>query len=98
MALALFLGFTILMLLRVPIAMAIGGAVVITLIVAGFGDGLYIVPQQILEGIDNASLVAVPFFILAGNLMNVSGMTDKIFTFAMTLVGHFKAGLAQVNV
>jgi tripartite ATP-independent transporter DctM subunit len=98
MALALFLGFTILMLLRVPVAMAIGGAVVVTLVVAGFGDGLYIVPQQILEGIDNASLVAVPFFILAGNLMNVSGMTDRIFTFAMTLVGHMKAGLAQVNV
>jgi tripartite ATP-independent transporter DctM subunit len=98
MALALFIGFTFLMLLRVPIAMAIGGAVVITLVVAGFGDGLYIVPQQVLEGIDNASLVAVPFFILAGNLMNLSGMTDKIFAFAMTLVGHFKAGLAQVNV
>ena len=98
MATALFLGFTVLMLLRVPIAMAIGGAVVVTLIWAGFGDGLYIVPQQVLEGIDNASLVAVPFFILAGNLMNVSGMTDRIFAFAMTLVGHFKAGLAQVNV
>lgn len=98
MATALFLGFSLLMLLRVPVAMAIGGAVVITLISAGYGEGLYIVPQQILEGIDNASLVAVPFFILAGNLMNVSGMTDRIFTFAMTLVGHMKAGLAQVNV
>ncbi|UCE31571.1 MAG: TRAP transporter large permease [Burkholderiales bacterium] len=98
MALALFLGFTVLMLLRVPVAMAIGGAVVVTLIYAGFGDGLYIVPQQILEGVDNPSLVAVPFFILAGNLMNVSGMTDRIFNFAMALVGHMKAGLAQVNV
>jgi len=98
MATALFLGFTILMLLRVPIAMAIGGAVVVTLITAGYGDGLYIVPQQVLEGVDNASLVAVPFFILAGNLMNVTGMTDRIFNFAMSLVGHMKAGLAQVNV
>jgi tripartite ATP-independent transporter DctM subunit len=78
--------------------MAIGGAVVVTLITAGYGDGLYIVPQQILEGVDNASLVAVPFFILAGNLMNVTGMTDRIFNFAMALVGHMKAGLAQVNV
>jgi tripartite ATP-independent transporter DctM subunit len=94
----LFLGFTALMLLRVPVAMAIGGAVIIALIAGGYGDGLYIVPQQVLEGVDNASLVAVPFFILTGNLMNVSGMTDKIFNFAMTLVGHMKAGLAQVNV
>ncbi len=98
MALALFVGFTVLMLLRVPVAMAIGGAVVLTLIYAGFGDGLYIVPQQILEGVDNPSLIAVPFFILAGNLMNVSGMTDRIFNFAMALVGHMRAGLAQVNV
>ncbi|MGE0316029.1 MAG: TRAP transporter large permease [Lautropia sp.] len=98
MATALFLGFTAMMLLRVPVAMAIGCAVVLTLIAAGYGDGLYIVPQQILEGVDNASLVAVPFFILAGNLMNVSGMTDRIFNFAMALVGHMKAGLAQVNV
>lgn len=98
MAAALFLGFTLMMLLRVPVAMAIGCAVVATLVAAGYGDGLYIVPQQILEGVDNASLVAVPFFILAGNLMNVSGMTDRIFNFAMALVGHLKAGLAQVNV
>lgn len=98
MATSLFLGFTLLMLLRVPIAMAIGGAVIIALISGGYGSGLYIVPQQVLEGVDNASLVAVPFFILTGNLMNVTGMTDKIFNFAMTLVGHMKAGLAQVNV
>ena len=44
------------------------------------------------------SLAAVPFFIMAGNLMNVVGMTDRIFNFANAMVGHFKAGLAQVNV
>jgi tripartite ATP-independent transporter DctM subunit len=98
MAIILFIGFTALMLLRVRISMAFGGAVLVSLISAGYGDNLYIVPQQVLEGVDNASLVAVPFFILTGNLMNVSGMTDKIFNFALTLVGHLKAGLAQVNV
>jgi tripartite ATP-independent transporter DctM subunit len=56
------------------------------------------VPQQILEGVNKPSLAAVPFFIMAGNLMNVVGMTDRIFNFASALVGHFKAGLAQVNV
>ena len=71
----LFLGFTTLMLLRVPIAMAIGGAVIVALIAGGYADSLYIVPQQVLEGIDNASLVAVPFFILTGNLMNVTGLS-----------------------
>jgi tripartite ATP-independent transporter DctM subunit len=94
----LFAAFVGLMLLRVPIAMAIGASVLVALLVAGFGDGLYIVPQQVLEGIDNPALLAVPFFILAGNLMNEALLTDKIFNFANALVGHFRAGLAQVNV
>lgn len=98
MATVMFVSFVALMLLRVPVAMAVGGSVVLTLIYAGYADGLYIVPLQVLEGIDNASLLAVPFFILAGNLMNTVGMTDKIFNFAMALMGHFRAGLAQVNV
>jgi tripartite ATP-independent transporter DctM subunit len=66
--------------------------------VAGFSDTLYILPLQVLEGVENPSLLAVPFFIMAGNLMNTVGMTDKIFNFATSLVGHFRAGLAQVNV
>ncbi len=98
MASVMFISFVALMLLRVPVAMAVGGSVVLTLFYAGYSDGLYIVPLQVLEGIDNASLLAVPFFILAGNLMNTVGMTDKIFNFAMALMGHFRAGLAQVNV
>ncbi|MBM3598070.1 MAG: TRAP transporter large permease [Alphaproteobacteria bacterium] len=98
MTTVLFFAFVTLMLVRVPVAMAVGGSVVVALIYAGYADGLYIVPQQVLEGVDNASLLAVPFFILAGNLMNVLGMTDRIFNFANALVGHFRAGLAQVNV
>jgi tripartite ATP-independent transporter DctM subunit len=98
MATVLFISFVALMLLRVPVAMSVGGSVVLTLVYAGYADGLYIVPLQVLEGVDNASLLAVPFFILAGNLMNTVGMTDKIFNFAMALMGHFRAGLAQVNV
>jgi tripartite ATP-independent transporter DctM subunit len=55
-------------------------------------------PRHVADGVENAALLAVPFFILAGNLMNAVGMTDKIFNFATLLVGHFRAGLAQVNV
>jgi tripartite ATP-independent transporter DctM subunit len=98
MAAILFAVFVGLMVLRVPIAMAIGGAVLVTLVHAGFADSLYIVPTQILEGIDNPSLLAIPYFIMAGLLMNAVGMTDRIFHFANALVGHFRAGLAQVNV
>ena len=78
--------------------MAIGAAVLLAFLTSEFSDALYIVPQQILEGVNKPSLAAVPFFIMAGNLMNAVGMTDRIFNFANALVGHFKAGLAQVNV
>ena len=98
MAWILFIGFVGLMLVRVPVVMAIGASVLLSLLAAGYGDSLYIMPQQVLEGVENPSLLAIPFFILAGNLMNAVGMTDKIFNFATTLVGHFRAGLAQVNV
>jgi len=98
MAIVLFIGFIALILLRVPVSMAIGAAVLITFATSEFSDSLYIVPQQILEGVNKPSLAAVPFFIMAGNLMNEVGMTDRIFRFANALVGHLKAGLAQVNV
>ena len=98
MALILFIGFIALILLRVPVSMAIGAAVLLAFATSEFSDSLYIVPQQILEGVNKPSLAAVPFFIMAGNLMNEVGMTDRIFRFANALVGHLKAGLAQVNV
>ena len=84
--------------LGVPASMAIGAAVVGTLFVFGWTDSLYIIPTQILEGVNKSSLIAVPFFILAGNMMNAVGMTERIFAFANALVGHYRAGLAQVNV
>lgn len=98
LAIVLFAGFIAMILLRVPISMAIGAAVLLAFVTSPFSDAMYIVPQQILEGVNKPSLAAVPFFIMAGNLMNVVGMTDRIFNFANAVVGHFKAGLAQVNV
>lgn len=98
LATILFAGFIAMILLRVPISMAIGAAVLLAFVTSPFSDAMYIVPQQILEGVNKPSLAAVPFFIMAGNLMNVVGMTDRIFNFANAVVGHFKAGLAQVNV
>ena len=90
--------FLLLTILSVPVTTAIAGGAIIGVIVAGFSNALYIVPQQVLEGINSSALLAVPFFILAGGLLNKLGMTDRIFNFAEALVGHFRAGLAQVNV
>jgi tripartite ATP-independent transporter DctM subunit len=98
MAWLLFIGFMVLIILRVPIVIAMGFAVLAAIIAGGFFDQLYILPRMVADGVENPGLLAVPFFILAGNLMNAVGMTDKIFNFATKLVGHFRAGLAQVNV
>ena len=98
MAWILFLGFMFLIVMRVPIVVAMGTAVMAAVIAAGYVSELYIMPRHVADGVENAALLAVPFFILAGNLMNAVGMTDKIFNFATSLVGHFRAGLAQVNV
>lgn len=78
--------------------MSMGLATVLTLIVSGNSSFFFVVPQQMVEGVNSAPLLAIPFFILAGNLMNASGLTDKIFDFASNLLGHIRGGLAQVNV
>lgn len=98
MAWILFGSFMVLILLRVPISIAIGAATLMTFLTSEFSTFLQIIPQQMLEGVNKASLTAVPFFIMAGNLMNVTGVTQRIFDFANALVGHLKAGLAQVNI
>ena len=94
----LFISFVGLMMVRVPISMAIGASVLLAIFFADTPINLLILPLQVVEGLDNSALLAVPFFIMAGNLMNAVGMTDKIFDFATALIGHFRAGLAQVNV
>ncbi len=98
MAWILFGSFLALILLRVPISIAIGTATVLTFLTSDFSNAMQIIPQQMLEGVNKASLTAVPFFIMAGNLMNATGVTERIFNFANALVGHLKAGLAQVNI
>jgi len=98
MAYILFGSFMALILLRVPISIAIGVAALITFLTSEFSTFLQVIPQQMLEGVNKASLTAVPFFIMAGNLMNVTGVTQRIFDFANAMVGHLKAGLAQVNI
>lgn len=97
-AVFLFAGFLVLLALRVPITMAIGISVLGALVAAGFTDTLWVIPMRVQEGVNNSSLLAIPFFVLAGNLMNAAGMTERLFNLANALIGHFKAGLAQVNV
>ena len=97
-AVVLFTLFIGLIAFRTSVTMAIGVSVIAALAVSGFSGMLWILPMKVLEGASNSSLLAIPFFVLAGNLMNAIGITERIFNFANALVGHFRAGLAQVNV
>lgn len=93
--------FLVLMLLGVPVVMAMAAGTLAGFYQVGFTASLpklYVFPLHILEGIDAPALLAIPFFILAGHLMTAVGLTDRIFLLANALVGHMKAGLAQVNV
>ena len=92
----LFVLFILFMCLGIPVAVAIGLATCIAFVVGGYD--LLSVPQQMANSTKTVSLLAVPFFILAGNMMNALGITQKIFDFASCVVGSIKGGLAQVNV
>ncbi|MBP7495565.1 MAG: TRAP transporter large permease [Spirochaetales bacterium] len=93
-----FIVLLILILLNVPIAVAIGLTAVIFFVGQGQGQFLALLPQRMHYGTTGFTLLAVPFFILAGNLMNTGGITNRIFRFARAIVGHIPGGLGQVSV
>lgn len=86
----------LLILIGVPVAYSIGLASVFYIVVSGYS--LSMVAQNMVSGVDSFTLLAVPFFLFLGSIMNSGGITDKIIDFAKTMVGHFKGGLAQVNI
>ena len=94
--LLLFACFFLLLALRVPIAFSLG------IVSLGFliarGEVLLAVSQRMSAAADSFPLVAIPFYILMGKLVNEAGLTDKIFGFAQALVGHIRGGLAHVNI
>ena len=96
MSLLVLASFGLLFLLGWPVVLAILAPAVVYILVAGFP--LDLVGQRMVYALDSFPLVAVPVFIFVGNLMNNAGITERIFTFANTLVGRAPGGLAQVNV
>lgn len=90
--------FFALLVLGVPIAFAMGLATVFTLLWKGDAAMLLVVPQNMVTGVDIYVLVAVPFFILAGDIMGEAGFTRQLVGFANSLVGHLQGGLAHVVV
>ncbi len=94
---ALLTSFLALMVTGIPVAIAMAGAALIYIWVSGSTPPMVVVHRMI-SGLDSFPLLAVPFFILAGNLMNNAGITNRIYNFALALVGWMKGGLGHVNI
>ncbi len=86
-----------LMLLGVPVAISLAGGSLLYITITGEVPTLVVI-QRMIAGIDSFPLLAIPFFILAGNLMNTGGITNRIFAFANSLFGWLRGGLGYVNV
>lgn len=90
------IGFVVLLLIGVPISISIGASAVLGCLSLGYP--LVVIGQKMVSGIDSFLLIAVPLFILAGNLMNAGKITEKLFDTAKELVGWIPGGLAHANV
>lgn len=86
----------LMMAIKVPIAVAMGLSAVAYLVVTG--TSLVLVAQNVVARINSFTLLAIPFFVLAGELMNASGVSNRLIDLAKTFVGHIRGGLAHVNV
>ena len=101
MTLVFFIGLLIvLFVLGIPVCVSIG---LTCLAVLWFENGLTniplsLLPLKMMHGVNNFPLLAVPFFILAANVMNKGSVTPRIFNFANSLVGHLRGGLGHVNI
>ncbi|WP_158858730.1 TRAP transporter large permease [Lunatibacter salilacus] len=96
MTAVLFIVFLILLILGFPIAFSLGISAFIYIL---FSDlPLMVIPQKMYAGIDVFVLLSIPGFILAGNLMNASGITNRIIKFCNALLGHIRGGLGLANV
>ena len=94
---ALLIAFVLLAAAGVPIAVGMGIAVIVTM---AFFTPLPTIGamQRMITGVDSFVLISIPFFMLTGRLMNVGGITTRLFAFARSLVGPIRGGMAHANV
>lgn len=94
--LVLIVSFLLFMIMNMPLGIAIGGSSLLAIFASGLSGIL--LPQQTFAQLNSFSLMAVPIFILAGEIMEHAGITKRIVRFASAMIGHFSAGLAQISV
>ncbi len=91
-----FVSFLVLLIAGVPISISIGASAVLGCLQLGYP--MMVIGQKMVTGIDSYLLIAIPLFILAGNLMNSGKITEKIFNFAKEVVGSIPGGLGHANI
>jgi tripartite ATP-independent transporter DctM subunit len=92
-----FLGLLCLMAMNIPVALCMAGVAVGYLLLTDAAP-IELVVQRMINGSDSFVLLAIPFFLLAGSLMNAGGVTRRLMAFARSLVGHIAGGLSHVTV
>ena len=93
----MFAVLAVLVILELPIAMALALSAIVYLLIEQTVP-LSLIVQRMAAGLDSFPLLAIPLFILAGNLLNRAGIATRIFEFALALVGHIRGSLAHVNI
>ena len=97
--LTLFGSFAVLLTIGVPVSFAIGLSSLATILMSlPLEPAIAVVAQRMAAGLDNFALLAIPFFILAGNIMNQGGIALRLINFAKVLGGRLPGSLAHVNV
>ena len=97
-ATVLFLVLILTLFLSVPIGICLGLATMAVMILVDGTPPLVLLARSVVTGADSFPLIAVPLFILAGDLMQHGGMSRRLVGFANALIGHIRAGLSYVNV
>lgn len=97
-AFVLFSSLIILLLISVPIGICLGLSTMIVMLLVDKAPPLVLLARSVVTGADSFPLIAVPLFILAGDVMQKGGMSRRLVGFANSLIGHIRAGLAYVNV
>ena len=98
MLIILFVSFVILLLIGAPIAYSMGFSSLLALILSGSTFPLEVVVQRTFSMLNSYSLLAIPFFILAGDLMSAGGISKRLIKFATAAVGHLPGNVAQVSI
>ena len=95
---AMALSFVGLMLIGVPIVFVLGCSIMAYLLASGQSHLLIVLPQRMFAGIDQFTLLAIPLFVMAGNVMDVGGLTRRLLDFSNGVVGRFRGGVSLTAV